>query len=252
MIGNPIAWRLPCISPSKARVDRLTKDGESWQWHEFKLTAYHLPGQTLYHAGLFVEGNDLRMFFAGDSFTMGGIDDYCAQNRNWLGENVGFDHCIRLVEKLQPTHIFNCHVDEAFDFTPEQCRFMRKNLAEREKLFGGLFPWDHANYGMDEPWARCYPYEQQSAAGQEAAFDVVLTNHSSESQRASCRAVLPKSWRLAPTDWAIAEVASKQDGRLRITFEVPASLEPGRYVVPVDIRYGPFDLPQFTEAIVVV
>ena len=79
VISDPMAWRLPCISPSKARVDRATKDGESWQWHEFRLTAYHFPGQTLYHSGLFVESGDLRMLFAGDSFTMAGIDDYCAE-----------------------------------------------------------------------------------------------------------------------------------------------------------------------------
>ena len=56
VITDPVAWRLPCISPSRARVDRPTHDGESWQWHEFKLTAYHYPGQTLYHAALLVEG----------------------------------------------------------------------------------------------------------------------------------------------------------------------------------------------------
>ena len=79
VIADPLAWRLPCISPSVARVDRATQDGESWTWHEFKLTAYHFPGQTLYHAGLLVEGQGLRMLFVGDSFTMAGIDDYCAQ-----------------------------------------------------------------------------------------------------------------------------------------------------------------------------
>jgi len=81
------------------------------------------------------------MLFVGDSFTPGGIDDYCAQNRNWLGKDVGFDRCVALIERLRPTHIFNCHVDVAFDFTPEQCRFMHDNLAQREQLFGQLFPW---------------------------------------------------------------------------------------------------------------
>ncbi|MHC4403693.1 MAG: MBL fold metallo-hydrolase, partial [Planctomycetota bacterium] len=49
VITNPLAWRLPCISESVARVDRPTADGESWPWREFRMTAYHLPGQTLYH-----------------------------------------------------------------------------------------------------------------------------------------------------------------------------------------------------------
>jgi large subunit ribosomal protein L21 len=51
---------------------------------------------------------------------------------------------------------------------------MRANLAEREKLFGELVPWDHANHGMDEPWVRCHPYEQKAAAGDKVEFDQVL------------------------------------------------------------------------------
>jgi len=237
-------------------VDRPTTDGQSWQWHEFKLTAYHFPGQTLYHSALLAEAGKLRMLFVGDSFTMAGIDDYCAFNRNWLGGGVGFDRCIALIEKLKPTHVFNCHVNEAFDFTPEQCRFMRANLAQREKLFGGLVPWDHANYGMDEPWVRCHPYEQQARAGGKAAFRVVVTNHSAQARTARCRAVPPIAWRGGKKSgngsWVSASVPAKTESELELTLPVPADAAPGRYVVPVDIQYGNRSLPQFTEAIVVI
>ncbi|MBN2475246.1 MAG: MBL fold metallo-hydrolase [Pirellulales bacterium] len=252
VITDPLAWRLPCISPSKARVDRATEDGQSWQWHEFKLTAYHFPGQTLYHAGLLAEGRGLRMLFVGDSFTMGGIDDYCAHNRNWLGRDVGFDRCLALIEELRPTHIFNCHVDTAFDFTAEQVRFMRANLAEREKRFGRLVPWDHPNYGTDEPWVRCHPYEQKAAAGNRVSFDVVVTNHSTEPRAASARAVSPRAIGGCVGDWVRAEVPQKSDGRLRLSLAVPPDAKPGRYVIAVDVRYGGRSLPQFSEAIVVV
>ena len=252
VIGNPMAWRLPCISPSKARVDRPTKDGESWQWHEFKLTAFHYPGQTLYHAALLAERGELRMLFVGDSHTAAGIDDYCSSNRNWLGRGVGFDHCIGLIEKLRPTHVFNCHVADAFDFTPEECRFMRENLAQREKLYGELVPWDHANYGMDEPWVRCHPYEQKAAPGGRAELSVVVTNHSAEARPASCRAVLPRAWGGKATEWTEAEIAAKTEGELRLSLAVPGDVKPGRYVVPVDLRYGRWELPQFSEAVVVV
>ena len=117
VITNPIGFRLPCISPAVTRVDRITRDGDSWQWNEFTMTAYHFPGQTYYHGGLLVDGHGVRMFFAGDSFTMAGIDDYCSGNRNLLGADVGYERCLRLIQELKPTHIFNCHVDPAFDFT---------------------------------------------------------------------------------------------------------------------------------------
>jgi glyoxylase-like metal-dependent hydrolase (beta-lactamase superfamily II) len=251
VITNPRAWRLPCISPSLARVDRATRDGESWQWHEFKLTAYHFPGQTLYHSGLFVEGQNLRMLFTGDSFTMAGIDDYCTSNRNWLGSGVGFDRCLALIETLKPSHLFNCHVDVAWDFTPEECRFMRDNLAQREKLYGELVPWDHANYGMDEPWVRCFPYEQSAEPGKTVECEVVVTNHSSETREAACRAVVPRGW-TAPSEWTKIEVPAKTEGTLRLSLRVAPDAPPGRRVIPVDVRYGPWTLPQYTEAIVVV
>ena len=165
VITNPIGFRLPCISPAVTRVDRITRDGDSWQWNEFTMTAYHFPGQTYYHAGLLVEGHGVRMFFGGDSFTMSGIDDYCSGNRNLLGKAVGYEKCLRLIRELKPTHIFNCHVNPAFDFTDAEIECMLDTLAEREKCYTALFPWDHANYGMDEHWIRCYPYEQEITPG---------------------------------------------------------------------------------------
>lgn len=252
VITDPLAWRLPCMSRGKARVDRATKDGESWTWREFKLTAFHYPGQTLYHSALLAEAGDLKMLFVGDSHTPAGIDDYCAQNRNWLGREVGFDRCIALIEKLRPTHVFNCHVDVAFDFTPEECRFMRETLGAREKLFGALVPWDHANYATDDWWVRAMPYEQKASPGARAALSVVVTNHSGAARKASVRAVLPRAWGGGATDWTAAEVPAKTEAALRLDFAVPRGVPPGRHVLTIDVAYGDWDLPQFAEAVVVV
>lgn len=264
VVTNPIAWRLPCISPSVARVDHPTEDGQSWQWHGFRMTSYYLPGQTLYHGGLLVEQGDLRMLFVGDSFTPTGIDDYCAQNRNWLGRDVGFDYCIRLIERLRPSHLFNCHVDQPWEFSPEQLEHMLRNLAEREQLFGQLVPWDHANFGMDESWVRCFPYEQIAGPGRSIAIDVVVTNHSSRRRAVWCRAVLPARWlsegrRPSPASqwpqlstWPCAEVPAKSEAPVRLQLEVPSGTSAGRYVLPIDVACDDRLLPQFAEAIVVV
>jgi len=250
VLSNPRAWRLPCLAPETVQVHRPMEDCQSWEWREFKLTSYFYPGQTLYHAALLVEGEGLRMFFAGDSHTMSGIDDYCAQNRNFLGRGVGFQYCLSLIEKLQPTHIFNCHVNPAFTFSPEEIRFMQETLDEREKKFGALVPWEHANYALDESWVRCFPYTQEAKAGQSVTVDVVVTNHAATGQSAACRAVLPKSWGGKATDWTSAEVPAKAERPLTLTLAVPAGIPAGRYVLPIDVKHGPWDLPQFAEAIV--
>ena len=181
VLTRPTAWRLPCLAPETIRVDQPMRDGQSWQWHEFTMTSYHYPGQTLYHSGLLAEANDVRMFFVGDSHTMGGLDDYCAHNRNWLGRGVGFDHCLTLVQRLKPTHMFNCHVDDAFTFTPDEIQFMRKQLDEREQMFGRLVAWDHANFGLDPSWVRTDPYRQSARPGDTVQVQVVITNHSASS-----------------------------------------------------------------------
>jgi len=250
VLTRPAAWRLPCLAPEPIRVDRPMEDGQSFAWREFKMTSYFYPGQTLYHGALLVERGDLRMFFVGDSHTMAGIDDYCAYNRNLLGREVGFQYCIRLIEKLNPTHIFNCHVADAFTFTPEEIRFMRENLDERERLFGELVPWDHANYGLDASWVRCDPYTQKASPGDELRLEVVVTNHSTKPHLAACRPVLPKAFGSAGTPWVEAEVPAKAEKPLPMVLHVPADAGPGRYVVPVDVKFGPWHLPQFGETIV--
>ncbi len=250
VLTNPAAWRLPCLAPEPIRVHKPMEDGRSWPWREFTMTSYYYPGQTLYHDALFVEGNGLRMLFVGDSHTMSGIDDYCAHNRNWLGRGVGFQYCISLVEKLKPTHIFNCHVAEAFTFTPEEIRFMRKNLDQREKLFGELVPWDHANYGLDASWVRPDPCTQKAKPGDRVRVEVVITNHSTRAHRSACRAVLPKAFGGGATPWVEGEAAAKTEHPLPLSLPVPAGAPPGRYVIPIDVKHGPWHLPQFTEAIV--
>lgn len=250
VLTDPKAWRLPCLGVEPIRVHRPMKDGQSWQWQEFKLTSYFYPGQTLYHAGLLAESKGLRMFFVGDSHTPSGIDDYCAYNRNWLGREAGFQYCISLIERLKPTHVFNCHVDQAFTFTPEEIRFMRKNLDRREELFGELVPWDHANYGLDPSWVRCHPYAQGAKPGGQVKLKVVITNHSAKPQAAACRAVLPKAFGGQPTRWVEAEVPAKTEKDLPVIFRVLPGARPGRRVVPVDVKYGRWQLPQFAEAII--
>jgi len=250
IVEDPLAWRLPCISPVRLCVDRRTRHGETWQWREFTLTAYHFPGQTLYHGGLLVEGRGLRLFFAGDSFTPAGIDDYCAGNRNFLGAGVGFDACMRLLQALKPDLVFNAHVDAGFTFDDAGYALMRANLAEREKRYGALFPWDHPNYGMDEAWVRCFPYEQRVALGETVHFDVVVTNHSDEIREAIVRPILPEGgMALAPQGTAIA---SKAEGSIVFRFNLPADAAPGRWIIPVDVTYGGRRLGPFREAVIEV
>lgn len=252
VITNPKAYRLPCISPAVTRIDRATTDGDVWTWNEFTMTAFHFPGQTYYHGGLLVEGHGVRMFFAGDSFTMAGIDDYCAGNRNLLGDGVGYNQCLQLIQELNPTHIFNCHVDPAFDFTHKEITFMLETLSEREKCYTDLIPWDHANYGMDDQWIRCHPYEQEVTCGSPVHISVEITNHSDQPRKAVARPILPTSWK---EDIGTIEttIPPKSNGNIQFSIQIPQQCDKiGRIVIPFDIIYNDISLGQFREAIFVI
>ena len=250
VLTRPLAWRLPCLAPETIRVDQPLPDGHSWQWHEFTMTSYFYPGQTLYHSGLLVEVDDLRMFFVGDSHTMGGIDDYCAHNRNSLGRGVGFQYCLSLIERLKPSHMFNCHVNDAFTFTPGELQFMRTQLDEREPLFGSLVAWDHANFGLDPSWVRPDPYRQTAGPGTAVNVEIVITNHSADPATCACRAAMPQSLGGRTTAWSRREITPKSEQGLSLTVSIPAGTPSGRYVIPLDVKYRTRELPRFSEAII--
>lgn len=177
------------------------------------------------------------------------------QNRNWLGRGAGFQACLDLIQRINPTDVFNCHVDVAFDFTADQYRAMQENLREREELFGRLFPWDHANYGMDESWVRAFPYEQSAGPGEHVSVQVFVTNHSAGAAKAAARLVVPRSWRRGgepATPWAEGELPAKQETPLEVRVQIPGDAQPGRYPLAIDVRYGDRSLPEFSEAILVV
>lgn len=270
VVSAPHAFRLPCLSPTTVRIDHITQDGASWQWNEFRLTAYHFPGQTYYHGGLLVEGQGVRLFFSGDSFTMAGIDDYCSGNRNLLGAGVGYERCLALLADLQPTHIFNCHVEPAFDFTNEEIAHMRANLAARVQSYGRLLPWDHPNYGLDEQWVRCEPYEQQVSPGHTTTLTVVVTNHSAVAKTVHCQPIIPAAWPTSTPEQQLT-IPAHSEGRLVFTVFIPqaphtATTQPAsatviehspnaqaqRIVIPVEVTYDGHALGQFREAILIL
>jgi glyoxylase-like metal-dependent hydrolase (beta-lactamase superfamily II) len=68
IIENPTAYNMPCLFPESIRVDRILEDREPFEWKDFRMTAYYFPGQTLFHAGLLVEKDGLKVFLSGDAF----------------------------------------------------------------------------------------------------------------------------------------------------------------------------------------
>ncbi len=261
VIENPVRYYLPCIAPCGVPVARATADGESWTWHEFTLTAFHFPGQTLYHGGLLVEGHGKKVFFAGDSLAPSGVDDYTAGNRIFLGPGLGMRRCFDILRKVQPDYILNQHQGEAFVFTPEQLGYMEAMLAKRQGLIETMTPWDNANFAVDTHWIRTYPYDQEVTPGAVFALDVEFTNHSGHEARGTAEAVLPAGWNQrangpqetvvpAHTSGLRGSGVATPDGAVRLWVECPADAAPGLHVIPVRISWDGRHLGQVVHALV--
>ncbi|MBM3241262.1 MBL fold metallo-hydrolase [Candidatus Poribacteria bacterium] len=249
ILRNPKAYYMPCLDPNPITVDKIVKTGETWQWKDFRLTAYDFPGQSYYDAALLVERDGFSVLFTGDSLTPGGIDDYCAQNRNLLGEGVGFDRCLALLDELRPDLLVNEHVAGAFTFSPAELHEMQAMFRKREALFGKLFPWDHPNYGLDPQWIRCYPYTQVVKSGSEVHVEICVLNHSDIPHTASVAIRLPEGWKII-SGCGEKQIPSKTEGRISLSVLAPATFEHSRHIVGCVVQYDDLHLGEIVEAIV--
>lgn len=246
ILEHPERFRMPCLTTNPVSGEPLG-DGHSWRWREFRLTSYYFPGQTLYHGGLAVERGGEKLFFAGDSFTPSGIDDYCLQNRNFAGAGQGYQYCLDLLEKLGPDYwLINQHVAPIFRFDGERIAKLRSELAKRGRILAGLTPLPGANYAVDEGWARLYPYAARARAGETVVLELRLHNHSAAPQQFRIRWNAPEGWRLEEGGRSVS-IPPRSEGTVRA--RLAADAPPEAAVLTVDIAFAGFDLRRWTEAL---
>jgi glyoxylase-like metal-dependent hydrolase (beta-lactamase superfamily II) len=251
ILENPGAYRLPCLTSQGVPNLIAVPDGHKMRWKEYDLTFYYFPGQTLYHDALLVEKEDgEKIFFIGDSFTPSGIDDYCLQNRNLLHKGMGYFYCLAHLQKMRPDYLLiNQHVVEPFRYSQEQIRHMIAKLEKRKRILAKLFPWDEPNYGIDERWARIYPYGQKIKPAQNAEVSVKIFNHSNSSHTFTVSLNVPKEFRLKPEKVSI-NIQPRKEGEARFEIVVPNSISEKVYVITSDIKFDKWDLRHWSEAII--
>lgn len=249
ILERPEAYAMPVETAIAIRPVTATGEGQTQRWHEFEFTYSYYPGQTWYHGGLLVkkDGGE-TVFFVGDSFTPTGMDDYCLLNRNFLAPEKGYTQCLDVLRRIGGW-LVNQHVEPMFRYSPAQVELMRANFAARAKLFGALFPWDDPNFGLDEQWARFYPYSTEAKPGQALELQFVLLNHSPARREFRVRPRTPAGW---SADGPVkVQVAPRQERmvRFRVT---PTADARGVHVITADVAFANWDLREWAEAIVAV
>jgi glyoxylase-like metal-dependent hydrolase (beta-lactamase superfamily II) len=252
VLARPGAYRLPCLTSNAIAPLTVVPDGYRRAWKEFTLTFYDFPGQTIYHNALLVERDTgEKVFFLGDSFTPSGLDDYCLQNRNFLREGVGYSYCLDFLRHRLATEALwiNEHVVEPFRFDADQLQGLEETFARRRAMLRDLFPWDDPDFGLDEQWARLYPYGQEIPREQWVPLTVRLRNHSRRTDMFTVTMNAPAGFEIEPRQASVSAPAGQEVEaafRLRARGGAPRTV----HVVTADLKVGAWDLRQWCEGLV--
>jgi len=124
---------------------------------------------------------------------------------------------------------------------------MIQTFEERRGLMTDLFPWDDANFGLDEEWVRFYRYTSEVAAGGRVELQVMLRNHSAHPQEFRVTPHVPAGWS-APKGPLRVTVPPRQERPVAIPVKAGSA---GLKIVTADVAFGPWDLREWAEAMVV-
>lgn len=248
ILEHPDAYCMPGLDPTEIAVDRVLEEGQLLTWEGFTLSAYDFPGQAIHHSALFIEYAGTTLLIAGDSFTPGGLDDYCSHNRNLLGAGRGYDRCLDVLEQLQPDLLVNMHVTLPFVLPATFRAEARVALRERERLLQRLLPWEHPNFGLDPQWSRAYPYRQTLAAGANGTLTLQFSNYATSTLHVHCVLTSPAGWTVQqPT---AEQIAPGTDGALVASFVVPPDTAAGRYILTADVSVNGRAFGAWVDALV--
>lgn len=249
LLRRPDAYHLSAVCPDPLPVARVTRDGETWEWEGFRLTALDFPGQTCYDAALLVERDADRVLFLGDSFTPGGFDDYCVPNRNFTRPGTGYDRCLSVLGRLGDVTCVNEHVADGFAFTRDELEAMRAGLAHRRSLLAGVVVGGEPDHSLDMLWVRADPYFQRVRPGETVRWKVRFLNHFGGRRTARVTMRLPGDWQGAPPAVTLVAGPGKEAWA---EVSVAAPTVPGRYVVGLAVTLAGKDQGEPAEAIVEV
>jgi glyoxylase-like metal-dependent hydrolase (beta-lactamase superfamily II) len=248
ILEHPDAYCMPGLDPTVIPVDRVLEKGEHVTWEGFTLSAYDFPGQAIHHSALLIERGGTTLLITGDSFTPGGLDDYCSHNRNLLGAGRGYERCLDLLEQLQPDLLVNMHVVPPFVLPATFLAEARAALRERERLLQRLLPWEHPNFGLDPQWIRAYPYRQILAAGSRGEVALQCSNYADSALHVEAAVTAPVGWTVQQP--AGTQIAPGTDGALAAGFVAPAGTPAGRYILTADVSVNGRPLGAWVEALV--
>ena len=250
ILASPRHYNLPCLWREPIRVDRVLRDGERILWQGLDLRFYHLPGQTRYAMGLFLEDDGKRILLTGDNIpapTPGGIlrGQFCSRNRQEFGG--GYLQSAKKMLELEPQLLIGSHW--------EPCQVTREDLErhlnwarDTEKVLKDLIGQPDPAFGIDPTWASFCPYQVAVQPGESFQVELRIRNHLRKEAPFSASIRIPRDWSALPTSVkTVLEPRSETSIRFILT---TAPYPYPRAVYTADIRLNNIRFGELPEGIV--
>lgn len=251
VLEHPTRYDLPCLWYDPVPVDRTLPSGAPVAWREYELTAYPLPGHTLFAAAIAFEADGKRFLATGDQEggdPSGGsrlVLNYQYRNRYAFGDFVA---SAELYRRLRPDLMLTGHhgVEPVDEERLDQLLADGTRLAE---LHRELLPLEDVDFGAGGFGARIEPYRSAVRAGEELELDVTVRNPFAAPDVATVRLVVPGSWRATPAEQEL-RLAANAEGTVRFRLAPDGGGPVSRARVAADLTVGGRPFGQQAEALV--
>jgi glyoxylase-like metal-dependent hydrolase (beta-lactamase superfamily II) len=249
---NPLHYDYAAASPAygtglnQVTFDRVFRDGETFEWEDYRFTVDWMPGQTEFALAVRGTIDGRSVVFTGDNIfgdpddlEQNGHEAVVARNSSILEE--GYILAAEYLSRIQPDLILGSHsyvMDHPKDFIE---RYRRWSLQMRD-AYRDLLSGDDYRYGYDPFWVRAEPYRVRLKPGASAEVHMHLRNFITQPQQYRVEIHAPPGLQTEPT---VLTVTLPPESRRTIPIRVQAQAEAptGVHLIALDItredrRYG--------------
>jgi glyoxylase-like metal-dependent hydrolase (beta-lactamase superfamily II) len=235
VIGDPGRFRAPYVDARIVKTDRRLKHEESLNWREYRLTAYHLPGQTVFAMGVEVEVDGKKCFFTGDNVYH--VDQYSGSG-GWSGFNRGlpggYARSAQRILDGRPDWVLAEH-GGAFEFNAEDFRRRVRWAEKAAAAADALSPSGNHGHDWDPHRIQVEPFLIAGIPGRTVKVQLVVANPTTHERTLTIVSTRPDV--VVGREVEITVPANAQK-RQEIEWNVNGKLKKGRYVVPLVAREG--------------
>lgn len=251
VLEEPWRYDLPCLWYEPIRVDRSLPAATPVAWREYELTAYPLPGHSLYAAAILFEVDGRRVLATGDqqTFSMSpeqpDVLNYQYRNRFRYDD---FTRSAELYRSLRPDILISGHhlVREVTDEYLERLLADGRRLAE---LHRELLPLEDVDFGAEGFGARIEPYRSTVRAGDTLELEIIVRNPFDHPDDARVRFVVPRGWSVVPGEETI-RLPPHAEGKIRFRVWPDGAKPLSRVRIGADLTVGDVPFGQQAEALV--